>query len=251
MSLLFFFLMIRRPPRSTLFPYTTLFRSVIGFFHFHGAEHAVLVKSGVAAGFPQVEAHDVRRKHQVVAALEQLLAQPVFHNFSNQAALGVPENEARAGFLLDAEEVQFDAELAVIAALGFFQAMQVFVELFLREERHRVNALKLRIALLSLPIRARYVHQFEGLNALGRRDVRPAAEIDELAGRVKRDHGLGRFFFHQFALENLIGLLYSSSASVLGISLRSFGKSSAASSCIFFSIFARSSWVKGSSRRNS
>src|SRR2546429_4670860 len=30
--LLFFFLMIRRPPRSTLFPYTTLFRS-----HFPGA----------------------------------------------------------------------------------------------------------------------------------------------------------------------------------------------------------------------
>src|ERR1022692_5042930 len=27
--LFFFFLMIRRPPRSTLFPYTTLFRSVI------------------------------------------------------------------------------------------------------------------------------------------------------------------------------------------------------------------------------
>src|SRR3712207_8146223 len=27
----FFFLMIRRPPRSTLFPYTTLFRSVIIF----------------------------------------------------------------------------------------------------------------------------------------------------------------------------------------------------------------------------
>ena len=28
-ALLFFFLMIRRPPRSTLFPYTTLFRSVL------------------------------------------------------------------------------------------------------------------------------------------------------------------------------------------------------------------------------
>src|SRR5256885_13064389 len=27
--MLFFFLMIRRPPRSTLFPYTTLFRSVV------------------------------------------------------------------------------------------------------------------------------------------------------------------------------------------------------------------------------
>src|SRR5207244_11701673 len=28
-SLLFFFLMLRRPPRSTLFPYTTLFRSAV------------------------------------------------------------------------------------------------------------------------------------------------------------------------------------------------------------------------------
>src|SRR3712207_8844881 len=30
MLVYFFFLMIRRPPRSTLFPYTTLFRSYIG-----------------------------------------------------------------------------------------------------------------------------------------------------------------------------------------------------------------------------
>src|SRR5260370_13769874 len=28
-SCIFFFLMIRRPPRSTLFPYTTLFRSLV------------------------------------------------------------------------------------------------------------------------------------------------------------------------------------------------------------------------------
>src|SRR3712207_9126293 len=30
-NIIFFFLMIRRPPRSTLFPYTTLFRSVPPF----------------------------------------------------------------------------------------------------------------------------------------------------------------------------------------------------------------------------
>src|SRR2546430_13632073 len=34
-KLIFFFLMIRRPPRSTLFPYTTLFRSM-GGIHFIG-----------------------------------------------------------------------------------------------------------------------------------------------------------------------------------------------------------------------
>src|SRR2546430_13539330 len=40
-GLLFFFLMIRRPPRSTLFPYTTLFRSVraCGFLLRAGRQH--------------------------------------------------------------------------------------------------------------------------------------------------------------------------------------------------------------------
>src|SRR4030066_1707645 len=38
--LLFFFLMIRRPPRSTLFPYTTLFRS---------SDHRHLPGTGVGA----------------------------------------------------------------------------------------------------------------------------------------------------------------------------------------------------------
>src|SRR5688572_32440017 len=40
----FFFLMIRRPPRSTLFPYTTLFRSVR-----HGDGRALEVLVDVAA----------------------------------------------------------------------------------------------------------------------------------------------------------------------------------------------------------
>src|SRR2546430_8522465 len=46
--LFFFFLMIRRPPRSTLFPYTTLFRSVFtvssGTFR-HSATSCVLICS--------------------------------------------------------------------------------------------------------------------------------------------------------------------------------------------------------------
>src|SRR5262245_66127966 len=32
----FFFLMIRRPPRSTLFPYTTLFRSEMNWSYYQG-----------------------------------------------------------------------------------------------------------------------------------------------------------------------------------------------------------------------
>src|SRR2546427_6291965 len=40
MLLFFFFLMIRRPPRSTLFPYTTLFRSEGGEAREAAEEHA-------------------------------------------------------------------------------------------------------------------------------------------------------------------------------------------------------------------
>src|SRR2546429_6681738 len=38
-NLIFFFLMIRRPPRSTLFPYTTLFRSIVLHVVNHGSYH--------------------------------------------------------------------------------------------------------------------------------------------------------------------------------------------------------------------
>src|SRR5256885_9639731 len=52
----FFFLMIRRPPRSTLFPYTTLFRSDEGYTRkqgqpnpFHGYIFRLLTRQGAAA----------------------------------------------------------------------------------------------------------------------------------------------------------------------------------------------------------
>src|SRR2546429_8608054 len=66
---LFFFLMIRRPPRSTLFPYTTLFRS-------HPVPlvpHLVLAEGEIHAGAIPVITHhaqcglDHRAEHQPVA----------------------------------------------------------------------------------------------------------------------------------------------------------------------------------------
>src|SRR6266851_3985405 len=140
---------------------------VVGLFDLDGAEHVFFEKSGVAAGFPEVEAHDVRGKDEVVAALEQFVAQPVLNDLSNEAALGMPEDEAGAGFFLNAEEVEFDTELAVVAALGFFKTVQMFVQLFLREESHGVNTLELGIAFLAFPVGAGDAHELERLDALG------------------------------------------------------------------------------------
>src|SRR3712207_8751873 len=50
---LFFFLMIRRPPRSTLFPYTTLFRSNANGSRFHVVEAGAGPLVLFLHGFPE------------------------------------------------------------------------------------------------------------------------------------------------------------------------------------------------------
>src|SRR5258708_29271169 len=50
MIMFLFFLMIRRPPRSTLFPYTTLFRSLAGRAEWLDAFDHLLARLGRGAG---------------------------------------------------------------------------------------------------------------------------------------------------------------------------------------------------------
>src|SRR3712207_7300673 len=66
MVFLFFFLMIRRPPRSTLFPYTTLFRSAG-----HGSvlEHASF--NFLLYGISRSVTHELVR-HRAGAAFSQI-----------------------------------------------------------------------------------------------------------------------------------------------------------------------------------
>src|SRR3712207_7590869 len=52
--------MIRRPPRSTLFPYTTLFRSVAGPRAASAAERRALVRQGNEALAAQVHGYIAR-----------------------------------------------------------------------------------------------------------------------------------------------------------------------------------------------
>src|SRR5688572_4137301 len=99
----FFFLMIRRPPRSTLFPYTTLFRS-------RRSLHRMLVED--RAGIAQRNSTQLRCDHMVVVVVS------------------VPEQESdvrlnvgdKAGYRflrlgVDVEQVRFEVEIAHLHAV--------------------------------------------------------------------------------------------------------------------------------------
>src|SRR2546425_8851082 len=64
---LFFFLMIRRPPRSTLFPYTTLFRS----------HHLVGGRVGFAGGRSRFAERDAIRRRDYAVGQKRSLADRV------------------------------------------------------------------------------------------------------------------------------------------------------------------------------
>src|SRR2546430_8494590 len=64
-SSVFFFLMIRRPPRSTLFPYTTLFRSVLHVRAVAGQDGPVFPRRlGCGSGHPRPRRGGGRRRSE-------------------------------------------------------------------------------------------------------------------------------------------------------------------------------------------
>src|SRR2546425_6890413 len=65
----FFFLMIRRPPRSTLFPYTTLFRSLPHLRHEHQALVAFHEGNNWDPG-PVAESEHSARQHSLLRSEE-------------------------------------------------------------------------------------------------------------------------------------------------------------------------------------
>src|SRR5258707_14113154 len=77
-SVLFFFLMIRRPPRSTLFPYTTLFRSlslpVLGIAGATAAQALLLASAAHAVGAWAATVFDYWVSHYFVAGAAFALA---------------------------------------------------------------------------------------------------------------------------------------------------------------------------------
>src|SRR6202034_2109002 len=121
----------------------------------HGSGTYARVEAFMAGGLPKIHARHMRSENKRISAAQALIAHPVFHHLADNGALGMPEDEAGAGELLNAEQVELLTEDAVVAARSLFQALEVGIHLFLGEEGHAVDALQLRILLVAEPVGAR------------------------------------------------------------------------------------------------
>src|SRR6476620_168558 len=109
----------------------------------------------------QLFADDVRRIDELVTVTENQVALVNLYLVSNCRAARMPENEAGSDSLIGRIQIELMSKQSMISTLGFFEAMKMLLEIFLVEERGRVDALEHLPLFIAAPIRARRVKQLE------------------------------------------------------------------------------------------
>src|SRR5690606_8066610 len=102
----------------------------------------LLVIGEVAGGLVEREPADVRREDLRVTLLAELVGDEGLEFLANDGAGLSPEDEALADVLVDMEQLEILAELAVVAELGLFELGEIGGEFFLRREGGAVDALE-------------------------------------------------------------------------------------------------------------
>ena len=154
-------------------------------------EHVLAELLPVAGGDPERLVVDQRRLHLGVASARVLAAAELLERVVDRHPLRVPKR--RSGrVLVEVEEVELDAEPAVVARLRLLEPLEIGVEVGLRVEGGAVDPGQLRVPLVAAPVGARERGQLDRLDRLRVLQVRPAAEIGELALRIEGDVALGR-----------------------------------------------------------
>ena len=141
----------------------------------------------VARRFPQPAVDELRRLHLDIAAGLELAPEVALERAPERPALGMPEHHAGRVFLL-MEEAHLAADPAMVALLGFLDAVQVVLEVLVGEEDRAVDALQLGVLGIAAPVGARHLRQLERLAELARRgQVRAEAHVEPVALLVDRD----------------------------------------------------------------
>lgn len=146
---------------------------------------AFLIIREVAGRAVQVQLADVGGVHLGIAQLVQLLRDEILKGAADESPFGLPEDQALAHGLVNAEETQFTAQLAVVPAARFLQPFQVLVKLDAVREAGAVNALEHRAVLVPLVEGARHAHDFERLAVARTAHVRAGAQVRKISVAVQ------------------------------------------------------------------
>src|ERR1035437_3708044 len=137
-------------------------------------EHAVLIVGPVARLLPELLVDQHRRGDFLVAAAVLDLTNRGFESPPQALAIGMPKGRAGAD-VVEAEQVELDTEVAMVALLGLFQPVEIGVQIFLRGPDRAVDALQHRTFLGATPVSAGHSHQFERADLAGAGDMRTLA----------------------------------------------------------------------------
>ena len=130
----------------------------------------------------------------MIAGGKFCFSRELFEFVDDGGAAGEPEGEAGADVVVEGEKLEFFAELAMVALLGFLEHGEVFVELGFVLEGGAVDALELRVLFVAFVVGAGDVGELERADVACAHDVRAGAEIGELAVAIERDFfALGMF----------------------------------------------------------
>src|SRR5919112_1260130 len=127
------------------------------------------------------------RPHVLVAVERLDLAHVVFHEAPQHLPLGQKERDAGARIRREREQLEVLADLAVVPRPGLLESPQIRLEFLLRRPGRTVDAGEHRVLLVAAPVGPRYVLQLEGAEPARARDVRAAAEVEEISLFVDRD----------------------------------------------------------------
>ncbi len=130
----------------------------------------------------------MRRLNAHVAGHELGFLGQLLQFLDDGRAFGQPEGQAGAGVVgVNGVEAHLGADLAVVAALGLFQHLEILVELGLVLEGGAVDALELRVVLVALVVGAGDGGELVGAYVAGAHHVRAGAQVNEVARLVVAD----------------------------------------------------------------
>ena len=156
-----------------------------------GREHALAEVVPVPGLFPDAAIEQLWTLDFQVSVVAVHPAHVLLDLLPDGPALGMPEHQT-GRFLLHVKKVQLTPEPAVIPFLGFFQLVQVGVQILLARPRGSIDPLQHLVAAVAPPVSSRHLGELEHLQPPGRRHVRTPAQVDEAALPVQRDLLPGR-----------------------------------------------------------